>query len=67
MRDIKKIDDWFDKAQLICIKSDGKTKYDFSKFTFPKKFTSKIYNKDFTLQEVEADQIKLKKINKQAK
>ena len=62
MINIKKIDAWFDKAQLICIKSDEKTKYNFSKFTFPKKFASKIYNKDFTLQEVEADQIKLKKI-----
>ena len=57
---IKEIDDWLDKAQLICKKSDGKTKYDFSKFTFPKKFASRIYHKDFTLQEVEDDQIKLK-------
>ena len=67
MINIKKIDDWFDKAQLICTKSDGKTKYDFSKFTFPKKFASRIYNKDFTLQEVEDDQTKIKNINKQAK
>ena len=28
--------------------------------TFPNKFASRIYNKDFTLQEVEDDQIKLK-------
>ena len=60
MIDIKEIDDWLDKAQLICTKTDGKTKYNFSKFTFPKKFASRIYNKDFTLQEVEDDQIKLK-------
>ena len=60
MIDFKEIDDWLDKAQLICAKTDGKTKYNFSKFTFPKKFASRIYNKDFTLQEVEDDQIKLK-------
>ena len=34
-------------------KTDGKTKYNFSNFTFPSKFASKIYNKDFTLQEAE--------------
>ena len=50
------------QSTTYCIKSDGKTKYDFSKFTFPKKFASKIYNKDFALQEVEAVQIKLKKL-----
>ena len=60
MIDFKETDDWLDKAQLICAKTDGKTKYNFSKFTFPKKFASRIYNKDFTLQEVEDDQIKLK-------
>ena len=60
MIDIKEIDDWLDKTQLICTKTDGKTKYDFSKFTLPKKFASRIYNKDFTLQEVEDDTIKLK-------
>ena len=53
MIDIKEIDDWLDKAQLICTKTDGKTKYNFSNFTFPSKFASKIYNKDFTLQEAE--------------
>ena len=60
MIDIKEIDDWLDKAQLICTKTDGKTKYNFSNFTFPSKFASKIYNKDFTLQEVKDDQQKLK-------
>ena len=39
---IKEIDDWLDKAQLICTKTDGKTKYNFSNFTFPSKFTSRI-------------------------
>ena len=59
MVNIKELDDWLDKGQLICTKTDGKTKYNFSNFTFPLKFASKIYNKDFTLQEVEDDQQKL--------
>ena len=60
MIDFKEIDDCLDKAQLICTKTDGKTKYDFSKFTVSKKFASRICNQDFTLQEVKDDQIKLK-------
>ena len=67
MVDIKQLDDRLDKAQLICTKTDGKTQYNFSNFTFPLKFASKIYNKDFTLQEPEDDQQKLniliKKLN----
>ena len=59
MVNIKELDDWLDKTQLICAMTDGKTKYNFSNFTFPLKFASKIYNKDFTLQEVEDDQQKL--------
>ena len=53
MNEIKTIDDWLDTAQLVCTKTDGKTKYDLSNFRFPSKFASKIYNKDFTLQEAE--------------
>ena len=60
MNKIKVIHDWLETAQLICTKTDGKTKYDFSKFTFPLKFASKIYNYDFTLQ-------KAQNINKQVK
>ena len=41
MDDIKVIDDWLDTAQLVCTKTDGKTKYDFNNFTFPLKFASK--------------------------
>ena len=59
MINIKEIDHWLDKAQLICTKTDGKTKYNFSNFTFLSKFAFKIYNKDFTIQEVEDDQQKL--------
>ena len=60
MNKIKVIDDWLETAQLICTKTDGKTKYDFSKFTFPLKFASKIYSYDFTLQKTQDKQQKLK-------
>ena len=60
MTNIKQIDDWLDTAQLICTKTDGKTKYNFSNFTFPSKLASKMYNKNLTLQEAEDDQQKLK-------
>ena len=56
MNNIKVIDDWLETAQLICTKTDGKTKYDFNKFTFPLKFTSKIYHCDLMLQEAENDE-----------
>ena len=49
MTNIKQIDDWLDTAQLICTKTDGKTKYNFSNFTFPSKLASKMYNKNLTL------------------
>ena len=60
MNEIKIIDDWLDTAQLVCTKTDGKTKYDFNKFIFPSKFTIKIYHHDLTLQKVEDDQQELK-------
>ena len=50
MENIKVIDEWLENAQLICTKTDGKTKCDFNKFTFPLKFTSKIYRCDLKLQ-----------------
>ena len=53
------MDDWLDTIQLVCTKTDGKTKCDFNKLTFPSKFTLKIYCHDFTLQEAEDDQQKL--------
>ena len=56
---VKQLDAWLDTAQLVCTKTDGKTKYDFNKFTFPSKFTLNIYRHDFTLQEAEDDQRKL--------
>ena len=60
MNKIKVIDDWLETAQFICAKTDGKTKYDFSKFTFPLKFASKIYNYNLTLQKAQDNQQELK-------
>ena len=37
MTGIKLLDDWLDNAQLVCTKTDGITKYDFSNFTTPLK------------------------------
>ena len=59
MEKIKVIDDWIDSAQLICTKTDGKKIYNFNNFTFPSKFTLKIYHHDLTLQEAEDDQQEL--------
>ena len=60
IENIKVIDDWLENAQLICTKTDGKTKYSFTKFMFPLKFALKIYRRDYMLQKVEDDQQKLK-------
>ena len=60
MENIKVIDDWFETAQLIWTKTDGKTKYEFNKFMLPLKFATKIYCHDLMLQEARDDQQKLK-------
>ena len=60
MNKIKQTDDWLETAQLICTKTDGKTKYDSNKFTFSLKFTLKIYRRDLTLQKAEDNQQELK-------
>ena len=60
MDNIKVTDDWLENAQLICTKTDGKTKYNFTKFIFPLKFASKIYHHDLMLQEAKDDQQELK-------
>ena len=41
---IKKIDTERDTAELVCTKSDGKTKHDFNLFASPLKFARKIHN-----------------------
>ena len=60
MKNIKVIDDWLETAQVICTKTDGKTKYEFNKFMLTLKFATKIYRYDLTLQEAIDDQQKLK-------
>ena len=40
-------------AQLICTKTDGKTKYDFNKFELLLKFAKKIYRHDLTYKKQE--------------
>ena len=56
MERIKPIDDWFATAQLICKKTDGKTEYNFNKFTLTLKFASKNNRRDLTLQKEGDDQ-----------
>ena len=49
----------FHTAELVCTKTDGKTKYEFSLFTSPLKFGRKIHNYEITLDEAIYDQEKL--------
>ena len=60
MENIKVIDGWLETVQLICTKTDWKTKYEFNKFELPLKFATKIYSHDLTIQEARGDQQKLK-------
>ena len=57
MKNIEIIDDWLETAQLICTKTDGRTKYEFNKFVSPLKFATKfkIYRHNLTLQEARDD------------
>ena len=59
MENIKQIDDSLGSAQLVCTNTAGRTKYDFSNFTFPSKFTLKIFRRDLTLQKAKDDQVNL--------
>ena len=56
---LKKIDETFDNAELVCIKTDG-TKYDFNGFSLPLKFIEKIHNYKITLNEAIDDQTELR-------
>ena len=49
----------FYTAELVCTKTDGKTKYEFSLFTSPLKFARKNHNYEITLDEAIYDQEKL--------
>ena len=59
MDNTKVIDDWLENAQLICIKTGTKTKYNLTKSMFPLKFALKIYCRYYTLQKAEDGQQKL--------
>ena len=39
MSEFKKIDKTLENADLVCTKTDNKTKYDFNRFSFPLKFS----------------------------
>ena len=59
---IKKIDAELDTAELVCTKTDGKTKYDFNLFASPLKFARKIHNYEITLNEAMDEQEKLENL-----
>ena len=53
---VKKIDKALENADLVCAKTDNKTKYDFNRFSLPLKFIEKIHNYEITLDEAINDQ-----------
>ena len=59
MSEFKKIDKTLENADLVCTKTDNKTKYDFNRFSLPLKFIEKIHNYEITLDEAINDQTKL--------
>ena len=59
MENIKLIDDWLETAELVCTKTDGRTKYDFSKFTFLPKLTLKNFFCELALQQAKYNQVNL--------
>ena len=59
---IKKIDTELDTAELVCTKTDGKSKYKFNLFASPLKFDRKIHNYEITLNEAIDDQEKLENL-----
>ena len=49
--EVKKIDKALENADLVCAKTDNKTKYDFNRFSLPLKFIEKIHNYEITLDD----------------
>ena len=49
--EFKKIDKTLENTDLVCAKTDNKTKYDFNRFSLPLKFIEKIHNYEITLDE----------------
>ena len=56
LSEFKKIDKTSENADLVCTKTDNKTKYDFNCFSLPLKFIEKIHNYEITLHEAINDQ-----------
>ena len=59
---IKKIDTEPDTAELICTKTDGKTKYDFNLFASPLKFARKTHKYEISVNEAIDDHEKLENL-----
>ena len=57
--EVSKIDKDLDTEELVCTKTDGKTKYDFNLFMTLLKFTEKVYTDELTSQEAKDDQAQL--------
>ena len=49
--EFKKIDKTLENTDLVCAKTDNKTKYDFNRFSLPLKFIEKIHNYEITLDD----------------
>ena len=56
LSEFKKIDKTSENADLVCTKTDNKTKYDFNCFSLPLKLIEKIHNYEITLDEAINDQ-----------
>ena len=59
LSEFKKIDKTLENADLVCAKTDNKTKYDFNRFSLPLKFIEKIHNYEITLDEAKTNQKEL--------
>ena len=59
LSEFKKIDKTLEIADLLCTKTDNKTKYDFNRFSLPLKFIEKIHNYEITLDEAINDKTEL--------
>ena len=56
LSEFRKIDKTLDNADLVCTKTDNKSKYDLNRFSLPLKFIEKIHNYEITLHEAINDQ-----------
>ena len=56
LSEFEKIGKTLDNADLVCTKTDNKTKYDFNRFSLPLKFIEKNHNYEITLDEAINDE-----------